>query len=124
MRPVETLRNLTMPRSSIDEDDNNVVFVQADCVSGPDSMWFGIPIVMQYTGLKDKAGVEIYEGDVVCLQGIPQSKSPVSYKNGAFVLSNSEVSSEPNLGDLLQSPIWSELEVTGNIYENPELVSN
>jgi len=73
--------------------------------------------LMQYTGLKDKNGREIYEGDIVTM--IDEFRRiPVlgvvrwDKKNCAFVLSESYSS------HLLNETI----EVLGNIYENPELL--
>ena len=73
--------------------------------------------LMQYTGLKDKNGREIYEGDIVTM--IDEFRRiPVlgvvrwDEKNCAFVLSESYSS------HLLNETI----EVLGNIYENPELL--
>jgi len=74
--------------------------------------------LMQYTGLKDKNGKEIYEGDVVAtLRG----NRIVIYDEPAFFLAKSllgylEV-------DWFSTPTIDE-EVIGNIYENPELLDN
>lgn len=68
--------------------------------------------LMQYTGLKDKNGNEIYEGDIV--------------KNREWTGS---VEFDPNEGyfftdktDKLRYRINSFTEIIGNIYENPELL--
>jgi uncharacterized phage protein (TIGR01671 family) len=80
-------------------------------------------IVMQFTGLKDKNGVEIYEGDIVKYFQ-PYSKAwhthIVKWDNlwacfGLFEEGNK----------WCKESDWvkiKEIEVIGNIYENPELL--
>lgn len=71
-------------------------------------------ILMQYTGLKDKHGTEIFEGDIIqsvhaC--GYPtewKSNTVVKFENGAFYP--------------FRYPPQEVYEVIGNIYENPELL--
>lgn len=74
--------------------------------------------VMQYTGLKDKDGKEIYEGDVILVIEWNR-KYKVVFERGMFKASGSTTFS-------LVTATNGELscQVIGNIYENPELVKN
>lgn len=73
--------------------------------------------LMQYTGLKDKNGKEIYEGDI--LKDIKTEKISQIYWNGitaSFKLKG-EIGEDNELFDVHGS------EIIGNIYENPELLN-
>lgn len=71
-------------------------------------------ILMQYTGLHDKNEKEIYEGDIVKYENMT---GKIMFFNGSFIMSNFEETEEWELG-----VINEELEIMGNIYDNPELI--
>ena len=76
---------------------------------------------MQYTGLKDKNGREIYEGDIIVgtYKDMGTDTGLVVFKGCGFKV---EI---PNVGDdeLVDWERYSgSIEVIGNIYDNPELL--
>ena len=74
--------------------------------------------LMQYTGLKDKKGVEIYEGDLITHES-RNAKQPHSV---LFNLGLAAWCGDYGLKYPLQESELEEVEVIGNIYENPELL--
>ena len=100
------------------------------------------PDWMQYTGLKDKNGKEIYEGDILEVdiimgedehRGVHSTeKGVVVFKSGCFNLditsveyygSSARIDNEGYGEDTLIDIMFeNESEIIGNIYENPELL--
>lgn len=87
-----------------------VVINELGEVCMPDGDWWSLPL-MQYTGLKDKKGRDIYEGDIVKYDN---SKYEVLFNGGSFQLKTGS-------GYYAMSPQYCE--IIGNIYENPNLLT-
>jgi uncharacterized phage protein (TIGR01671 family) len=68
-------------------------------------------VIMQFTGLKDRHGKEIYEGDILSWQGW---RGEVFWDTGFAAWRARHIGSLGGIPDL---------EIIGNIYENPELVN-
>lgn len=93
----------------------------AKCTLCVDWYNFDDVVLMQYTGLKDKNGKKIFEGDIVEIDvhdhlGWNVIKGKVIFLEGAWLVTDS---------GSFAIPLWSEIneiEVIGNIHENPELL--
>nr|DAW67592.1 MAG TPA: YopX protein [Caudoviricetes sp.] len=78
-------------------------------------------VLMQSTGLKDKNGKEIFEGDIVDFKG----RKAIIKWHGAFASFIYRFIDEPQERKPKWDPLflaYLKLEIIGNIYENPELL--
>lgn len=94
-------------------EDDFIVFEP----TGPVKSAITNPILMQSTGLKDKNGVEIYEGDIV--ENSHKEIGFIKNCSDAFCFNRQE-------WNFYLSGIGagSPFEILGNIYENPELLED
>lgn len=95
------------------QPSDNAVFIQergtAGFISDPKT-------VGQFTGLLDKNGKEIYEGDIITFDNHLQGVSQVVYDYAGFdVVSN-------NYKTTLRPMMNNHIRVIGNIHDNPELL--
>lgn len=109
------------------DKDSKVMFYGVDFIDGfwteggipkLGALYGSIDTLMQFTGLLDKKGKEIYEGDVVLYQFLDGgwAEQPVVYGGAAFGVHGFLLNQISGDGTKL------EVEIIGNIYENPELI--
>lgn len=106
--------------------DDDTGFI-APLINLGNGMWGMIDkyVLMQSTGLKDKNGVEIFEGDIVSVRNHPFQKTESSVGieiDGDYKVSWNEYDLTWCAGNLLLARIKPYVTVIGNIHENPELL--
>ncbi len=110
-----TNRNIMVEVVGIDLINETINFKDDEGYYSMENLCFAK--LMQYTGLKDKNGIKVYEGDILKLRDNHGNKV-VKYNNewGAFI-------DETSTGVLgLYYDDKEDFEIIGNIYENHELI--
>ena len=85
-------------------------FVGPDSING---LAHALANSQQFTGLSDKSGKEIYEGDIVRITDAPTIKGEVVWQYLAWQMKD---------GGMLSNFDTNYLEIIGNIHQNPELI--
>lgn len=111
MLPVESI-NFREGYISLNEGDNSVT----DTLEMIE--------LIRYTGVKDRNGKEIYEGDIVSFYNdeeykLKSTNALVIYDSGAFMLEHKKLGKE-YLGEMDIENMC--IKIVGNIYDNPELL--
>lgn len=77
-------------------------------------------VALQYTGLKDKNGTEIYEGDILQILGGCYSQGFYEWNEKVYI--KDYIFDSYNLMMTINQIGNESVEVVGNIYDNPELL--
>ena len=102
---------------------------------------YGDSILMQYTGLKDKNGNEIYEGDILRTPAKNDYEKTNFYAHEIFYHDNDScdrhvgfqmnrlhfygaICGARNYETRLMPKVTNQMEIIGNIYENPDLLED
>lgn len=115
---IQEIESISFKEKKLVIEQGNVAWFNSDYIRNFDDIE-----LMQSTGLKDKNGVEIFEGDIVLADGVKK------------IVTFGEQEHEEDFGDLIyyigfnvytkmgySSVIHVEYEVIGNIWENSELL--
>ena len=115
--------------------DDDTGFI-APLINLENGMWGMIDkyVLMQSTGLKDKNGVEIFEGDILKIievtnEGISEYITDVIWEDCSFVFKSDGVDYYDSFlgsfsGDPNKTYPLFELLVIGNVWDNPELLES
>lgn len=117
------MKNREIKFRAYDKNKNKLIFGPTD--SNPQPSWVliccgcnDLPL-MQYTGLKNKNGKEIYEGDLFMIGGLIYI---LEWGDGSFWLCCTEKEDNQQINDFVEADSIVDFEIIGNIHQNPELL--
>lgn len=112
---IQEIESISFKEKKLVIDQKSVTWFNSDYIRN-----FGEVELMQSTGLKDKNGVDVYQGDIIrCTRGCPHEVIWLEEYGGTFF------GGMPAwyLSGLSNGYAWTgREEVIGNIYENSELL--
>lgn len=95
-----------------------------EAICDTDADWYMIDpqTIGQYTGMKDKTGTMIYEGDII---QFGEYTAVINFKSYCFCANTTSLyflnRNNPAL-DVIENEYPNSIEVIGNIHDNPELI--
>lgn len=110
----------------VKEYDDFQIYVNSKIITKSGHEYVREDTLGQFTGLTDKNGTKIFEGDVVRISedyydGLHYSGNEVYYSDGAFCVEYETPKYDvTSIGFLVREGV--EVEIIGNIYDNPELI--
>lgn len=109
---------------AITESGQVVVVEQESVASPPDYVFVEHLVIMQSTGLKDKNGKEVFEGDILAIEtdeGILNVNIFWDSEHALFMFESKKYNEKDLLAELVEDNTYP-FEIAGNIWENPELL--
>ncbi len=122
-RRILKFRAWNTERKFMEEMDDDPGFIRwgywGDCIFDPDyTQWE----IMQFTGLSDKTGKEIYESDVVKIDNDGSDPICLVTNPTGWCFQMNQIN-EPDFEWTRQFHQPDRLEIIGNIHESPELLN-
>jgi uncharacterized phage protein (TIGR01671 family) len=106
-----------------DGNQPSPIFYLNGCLAIDQSWVTGDFVLLQYTGLKDGEGKEVYEGDIIEAKNFAPERYVVEFIQGAFCLNHPKMKGYAMDINLMYPSTGCMFKIIGNIQENPELLN-
>ncbi|HCU01458.1 TPA: hypothetical protein DIC62_01505 [Candidatus Nomurabacteria bacterium] len=110
-------------------DKNSKTFITHELINGKEDAVISICGFVdlepwqQFTGLKDKNGKEIFEGNLIAAKNYNPSVYEIKFIEGGFCATHPNLKGYPIDINHFYPSTGCEIEVIGNIYENKDLLN-
>ena len=111
---------------AITESGQVVVVEQEDVVCPPDYVFVDYLVIMQSTGLRDKNGKEIFEGDILACKTDDEVINLNVFwdeEHALFMFESKKYNEQEPLAELVENNTYP-FEIIGNVHETPELLED